>query len=199
MGSTRRRRFPRGTAAWPCGVCEDAGPCVPWQKICDFCERLYGHLTCDVYYQNALGELELERSRSAAQEYITAELQQLFLEENLAFEFSGGIARRRGRRNTTDQIARGEFVLNDHRLGKAREHYNKALRFFRNATQPDYDRHNFCLPTAPAHDGPRGSASAVCLPSLFPLCQLALSDETTNPSRTYLPRVSSSCRPSACE
>jgi len=39
-----------------------------------------------------------------------------------------------------------------------------------------------------------------CLSSIaFSRHQLAMSDETSNPPRTYLSRVKSSCRPSACE
>jgi hypothetical protein len=85
------------------------------------------------------GEPELVSSKTEAQEFIATELQRLFVEENLVFEFSNGLVRRRGRRNTTDQIARGEFVLSDRRLAKAREQYNKALRYFRNVVQPDYE------------------------------------------------------------
>jgi hypothetical protein len=112
---------------------------LSWEKVCDFCERLHSHLASDFYIQTPADEFELASSRSDAQAYITTELQQLFLEENLAFEFSDGVVRRRGRRNTADQISRAGLTLGDPRLGKAREHYNKALRYFRNVAQPDYE------------------------------------------------------------
>jgi len=111
---------------------------LPWDKVFDFCERFYNHLAQD--YQRYDGELEALvhiTAKSEAQRYIASELQRLFLEENLAFEFSDGIVRRRGRRNTADQVSRAEVVLGDPRLAKALGHFNKALRYFRNVSQPD--------------------------------------------------------------
>lgn len=111
---------------------------LPWDRVLDFCERLYANLAQDVYSRNRPDD-EVLVPRSEVQEYIAKELQQLFLEENLAFEFSGGIVRRRGRRHTTDQISRTELVLGDPRFSKGREHYNKAVRYFRNVAKPDYE------------------------------------------------------------
>jgi hypothetical protein len=112
---------------------------LPWQKVFDFCERLYGHLTQDVTIisDHQTGEWDIITPKSEVQEYVAAELQRLFVEENLAFEFSSGQVRRRGRRNTAAQVSRGEFVLSDPRLGKARAHFNKALKYFRSVSDPD--------------------------------------------------------------
>ncbi len=77
--------------------------------------------------------------RSTAQEYIATELQRLFLEEHLAFEFSNGLVQRRGRRHTANQIAGADLVLVDSRFSSARAHYNKAKKYFRNVSQPDYE------------------------------------------------------------
>jgi hypothetical protein len=111
---------------------------LPWDKVFDFCERFYNHLAQDYQrYDNELEALVQVSTRSEAQQYIAGELQSLFLEENLAFEFSDGIVRRRGRRNTADQVSRAEVVLGDPRLSKALSHFNKALRYFRNVSQPD--------------------------------------------------------------
>jgi len=71
--------------------------------------------------------------------YIAKELQLIFLEENLAFEFADGMVRRRGRRNTAEKIARAELVLSDPRLSLARGHITKALKYFRDVTAPDYE------------------------------------------------------------
>jgi hypothetical protein len=111
---------------------------LPWEKVFDFCERLHGHLAQDVHiYNRQTEELDLTMSRSEVQEYIANELRRLFLEEHLAFEFSNGLVRRRGRRHTAEQISRAELVLGDTRLFKARAHFNKALLYFRNVSQPD--------------------------------------------------------------
>jgi len=111
---------------------------LPWDKVFDFCERLYNHLANEVReYNRQTEELEVITPKSEVQEYIASELRGLFLEEHLAFEFSNGLIRRRGRRHTADQVTRAELVLGDPRLSKARAHFNKALRYFRNVSQPD--------------------------------------------------------------
>ena len=112
---------------------------LAWDKVLDFCERLYSHLAREVsYYDHDLESSVVVTPKSEVQGFITGELQRLFLEENLAFEFSGGVVRRRGRRHTATQIARAELALGDPRFSAARAHYNKALKFFRNV-QPDYE------------------------------------------------------------
>jgi hypothetical protein len=113
---------------------------LPWEKVFDFCERLYSHLASEVYQQNPeTGEADIVTPKSEVREYIASELQRLFLEEHLAFEFSGGLVRRRGRRHTAERVARAEMVLGDPRLPKARAHFNKALKYFRNIFEPDYE------------------------------------------------------------
>lgn len=110
---------------------------LPWERVFDFCERLHSHLAQDGWGHDERGAAMLVRSKSEAQEFIAAELQHLFLEEHLAFEFSNGLVRRRGRRHTADQVSRAELVLGDPRLSAALTHFNKALRYFRSVSQPD--------------------------------------------------------------
>lgn len=113
---------------------------LPWDKALDFCERLYDHFACDVWlYNEETKQRELLARKSDVQEYIEAELQRIFLEENLAFEFSKGLVRRRGRRNTADQVVRAEVVLGDPQLSSALGHFNKALKYFRDVSRPDYE------------------------------------------------------------
>jgi hypothetical protein len=111
---------------------------LPWEKVLDFCERLYSHLAKDVWVFNPVAEERvIATPRSDVQEYIAGETGRLFLEERLAFEFSDGLVRRRGRRHTAEQVARAELVLGDPRLSAARTHIRKALRYFRSVSQPD--------------------------------------------------------------
>jgi hypothetical protein len=105
---------------------------MEWDKVFDFCERLHNHLAKEV-----MGFDEVVASRVEVQEYIASELQRLFLEEHLAFEFSKGLVRRRGRRHTAERVSRAEMVLGDPRLSKALAHFNKALKYFRNVSQLD--------------------------------------------------------------
>ncbi len=106
---------------------------LTWDKVYDFCERLYSHLTKDVgYYAGEAEAWEITTPKSEVQKYTANELQRLFLEEHLAFEFSDGRVRRRGRRHTAEQVSRAQLVLGDPRLSSALAHFNKALRYFRN-------------------------------------------------------------------
>lgn len=70
--------------------------------------------------------------------YIEAELQRIFDEDRLAYEFKDGVVRRRSRKHTEVQATRAGVVLGDGRLAAARDHYNKALKFFRDRTKPDF-------------------------------------------------------------
>lgn len=111
---------------------------ISWEKVFDFCERLHTVLAKEVLQYNPdTQNYECITPRTEVQEYITNELRRLFLEENLAFDFSNGSVRRRGRRHTADRVARAELVLGDPRLSAALDHFNKALRYFRNVSQPD--------------------------------------------------------------
>lgn len=119
----------------------DAGAALEslsWQKVYDFCERLHGHLSRDVGYQED-DHFVVTMPRSGVQAYVAGELQRLFFEEGLAFEFSEGTVRRRGRKHTVDLTARAQVVLGDPRLAGARKHFEKALQFFRSYAKPDYE------------------------------------------------------------
>lgn len=111
---------------------------LPWEKVYDFCERLYGYLARTDGYYDSDGEF-IGTPKSEVQLFIATELQRLFVEEGLAFEFRDGLVQRRGRRHTVERISRAEMVLGDSRLDQARKHYDKALRFFRSPTKPDYE------------------------------------------------------------
>lgn len=113
---------------------------LSWDKLFDFCERLHSHLIKDArVYDREIEQWYVRSSKSEGQEYAANELRRLFLEEHLAFEFSDGLVRRRGRRNTADRVSRAELVLGDPKLSSARTHFWKALKYFRNVSQPDYE------------------------------------------------------------
>lgn len=109
-----------------------------WGKVYDFCERLHSHLARDVgYHWN--DEYQVTTPKRDVQAFIAEELQRLFLEEGLAFEFADGLVRRRGRKHTLDVSTKAQVVLGDARLAGARKHYEKAMQFFRNPAKPDYE------------------------------------------------------------
>jgi hypothetical protein len=111
---------------------------LKWEKAYDFCERLYNHLPQDAGHWGDDG-WEVTTPKIDVQKYVSGELQRLFLEEGLAFEFSEGLVRRRGRKHTVDRTTRAQVVLGDNRLAGARKHYEKALQFFRHPVKPDYE------------------------------------------------------------
>lgn len=111
---------------------------LPWAKVYDFCERLFSHLVRPVGYFNN-GEFYEEISKADIQSYVNTELQRLFMEEGLAFEFTDGLVKRQGRQHTVNKTAKAQMVLGDARLALARTHYDKALKFFRNPASPDYE------------------------------------------------------------
>lgn len=109
-----------------------------WDKVYDFCERLFSHLAVPVgYHYN--DEFHEETSKADVQSYISAELQRLFMEEGLVFEFADGVVKRQGRQHTVNKTTKAQVVLGDARLAAARTHYDKALKFFRNPSSPDYE------------------------------------------------------------
>lgn len=117
---------------------EEALAGLSWDKTYDFCERLHNYLAKEVgYYYN--NEVEIRTSKSEVQQFIASELQRLFFEEELAFEFTEGLVRRRGRKHTVDVTTRAQVVLGDSRLANARRHYDKAMQFFRSPSKPDYE------------------------------------------------------------
>ena len=111
---------------------------LDWQKAFDFCERLHHHLAREVGYHDNF-DYHVTTPRTEVQAYIASELQRLFLEEGLAFEFANGVVRRRGRKHTVEVTTRAQVVLGDPRLTGARKHYDKALQFFRSPLKPDYE------------------------------------------------------------
>jgi hypothetical protein len=140
VGELKRiARADPGEEKYPRQIAAELLSTIEWQKVFDFCERLYSHLAREVSTYSFNNDLEVVAPKSAVLEYIASELQRLFLEENLAFEFSNGLVQRRGRHHTAIQIARSELVLGDPRFSAARSHYRKALKYFRNVAQPDYE------------------------------------------------------------
>src|SRR5207249_10153813 len=108
---------------------------LPWEKVYDFCERLHNHLAKEVRAQRINNDgydtvtcLDTITSLGEVQAFIASELQRLFLEEGLAFEFRDGSVQRRGRRHTVERVSRAEVVLGDPCLVHARKHYDKALQ-----------------------------------------------------------------------
>lgn len=111
---------------------------LDWDKVYDFCERLFSHLVRPVGYFNN-GEFYEEISKADIQVYVRSELQRLFMEEGLAFEFTDSLVKRQGRQHTVNKTVKAQMVLGDARLVSARTHYDKALKFFRDPASPDYE------------------------------------------------------------
>jgi hypothetical protein len=112
---------------------------LSWEKVFDFCERLHGYLAKDVSYSDQYDNVTITTPKSEVQQFISCELQRLFWEEGLVFDFSDGLVQRRGRRHTVEIVSKAQVVMGDSRLVSARKHYNKALQFFRTPSKPDFE------------------------------------------------------------
>ena len=109
---------------------------IGWDRVYDFCERLHSHLAQGTTYNVDGDEVEIT-TREQAQSFFAEELQRLFEEENLAFEFRDGQAQRRGKRHTVSVVGKAEGALANMKLEAARKHFSKALRYFRDREKPD--------------------------------------------------------------
>jgi len=107
---------------------------LDWERVYDFCERLYSHLAQHTVYDQ-FGEVTITKVQP--QLFFAEEIQRLFEEESLGYEFKDGFVQRRGKRHTINQINKAERALADLRLEAARKHFSKALRYFRDREKPD--------------------------------------------------------------
>ena len=69
---------------------------LDWAQSYDFCERLYSHLTQDVC--RAYNDETSTTTKVEAQAFFAEEVQRVFDEESLGYEFRGGFVQRRGKR-----------------------------------------------------------------------------------------------------
>lgn len=110
---------------------------LSWERVYDFCERLYRDLTQSTEYGMPGEEVTITKAQS--QLFIAEEVQRLLEEEGLGYEFRDGLVQRRGKRHTVNQINKAERALADLRLEAARKHFSKALRHFREREKPDHE------------------------------------------------------------
>jgi len=108
---------------------------LDWERAYDFCERLYSHLAHGTVCEQDGQAVTITKAQS--QLFFAEELQRLFEEESLAYEFRDGSVQRRGKRHTINQINKAETALADQKLEAARKHFSKALRYFRDREKPD--------------------------------------------------------------
>ena len=112
---------------------------TPWQKRFDFCEAIYLKLAYVPDEEFFHYENQTPFTLNDAQTYIEKEIQQLFIDELFAYDFIKGTVIQKGRAHTVKTAAQAQYVMNDARLQNARMHYSKALNFFRDRAQPDYE------------------------------------------------------------
>lgn len=110
---------------------------ISWDKLYDFCERLYSKIACLSDY-TSFGELVSE-DRAVPRSFLEKELRRILREESLAYDFVDGSVVRFGMKNTESLISKSQTVLNDSRLIEARKHFHKALDFFRTSKGADYE------------------------------------------------------------
>jgi hypothetical protein len=110
---------------------------INWDRVCDFCERLRSHLTEDISGWH--NDEEITTTKGQAQSFFAEEVQRLFEEEGLGYEYRDGLVQRRGKRHTITQTNKAEKVLADQKLNAARIHFSKALRYFHDRKKTDHE------------------------------------------------------------
>ena len=109
-----------------------------WERVYDFCERLYSHLARGISYEQNGETITITKAES--QQFIAEEMQAICLtRRGLGYELRDGLVQRRGKRHTISQINKAERALADLRLEAARKHFSKALRHFREREKPDHE------------------------------------------------------------
>ncbi len=99
-----------------------------WDRFYILCEKIYGDLQTPQ---------EGEETSVDGQILYTDAINELMAEENLAYEFRDGIFQRQGRPQTQRSLQNVSSVLADPRFVQARNHYNKAVKFFNERPNPD--------------------------------------------------------------
>lgn len=110
---------------------------LDWDRSYDFCERLYSHLTQNICYWYSNEEITITKAH--AQSFFAEEVQRIFEEESLGYEFRDGVVQRRGKRHTIIQTNKAERALADQRLDAARRHFSKALGYFHDRKKVDHE------------------------------------------------------------
>lgn len=120
---------------------------MEWFGVYNLVERLYlklkpnndfdgyGHIDGDLY------DIEYVKT------YFTNEIKHLMAEENIGYDFDNGMFYRKGHISTIKSIKAVAPILSNEKLVKAKEHYNKALKFFQNIKTPDFEnsiKESFC-------------------------------------------------------
>jgi hypothetical protein len=95
---------------------------MEWEQVYISCERIYDRVLNNI---------------NEAREYFSDEVNNILIEENVAFRFQDGQFFKRGRPQTQKNINRVGLVLNDPALEKVRTHYNKAQKFFNERPEAD--------------------------------------------------------------
>jgi hypothetical protein len=119
---------------------------IQWWQVYTFCERVYRyHVQEGGWVEREDGSWASTKSKAEMQRYFSDQLEDILAEENIAYQFVDGQFLRQGRAQTQKSIQRVGSVLGQASLTSARNHYNKARRFF--DTRPDPDIPN-CIKEA---------------------------------------------------
>lgn len=109
---------------------------MEWFRIYIFCERLYENLLCPKGFYS-MGDFIETENLEQVREFYTKELNNLLLEENIAFKFELGEFTKPGRAQTNKNLMRANSVLIDPKLRNVKTHYIKAQKYFNQKPEPD--------------------------------------------------------------
>lgn len=113
---------------------------IVWWRLFSFIERVYAKLlTASTEYDEFSGEMVEANSCEKVRSYFAEEINQIMMENDMAYQFTDGSFQRRGRAQTQKSTQRVGVVLASSELTSVRKHFNKALAFFNQIPEPDIE------------------------------------------------------------
>lgn len=111
---------------------------LPWERVFELVERIHAKFLRPTYVWINANEQAEDLSLDTVRAEFAAEVNQVLLEENFAFEFRDGRFYRPGGLQLQRASSSAHKVLARPELKEAREHFLKAVRFYDGAVGADY-------------------------------------------------------------
>lgn len=108
-----------------------------WWQIYTFCERIFRYHLGEAGWVADDEQWVVSRTKEEVRAYFTSQVNEILAEENMAYRFQDGQFQRQGRAHTQRSFQRVGNVLVQARFNDARNHYNKARKFFDMQPEPD--------------------------------------------------------------
>ena len=113
---------------------------MDWKLNFELMERIYLKILKEICEYDMNGNvIDVVKNISEVRNYYSEEVNTLLNEESIGFEFVDGLFMRKGYLKTIKSIAKSNTVLSDPDLAIAKNHYNKAIQYFSDIKNPDFE------------------------------------------------------------